>query len=69
MDFLNKPLRDLTDAELQRAYAHWDFKVRSAAHWGAALAFADSQRLQVEAEQIRRREAPRDETNPLGYDR
>lgn len=55
MHFLNKPLRDMTDGELKQAYAHWDFKIRSASHWGSAMAFADEQRTAVEAEIERRR--------------
>lgn len=51
----NRTLKDMSIEELKAEYAHWDMKVRQAATWGSAMAFADEQRKQAEAEIQRRR--------------
>ena len=50
-----KLLPDMTLEELKAEYAFWDLKVRSAAQWGSAMAFAESQRVKIEEEIARRR--------------
>lgn len=54
---LNKPYSTMTLPELKEAYAHWDLKIRSLSSWGSAMAFADSQRSQIEREIERREDA------------
>lgn len=53
-----KPLADMSVAELREEHRHWDDIVRNATQWGAALAEADKFRKAATNELARRGEQP-----------
>ncbi len=52
---MDKPLREMTDDELQAEWQKWENKVATANGWGAALSAADGFRKQAAREIQRRR--------------
>lgn len=51
---MSKAIKDLTDDELKLEWIMWDDEIKSATHWGAALAAANEFKIECERE-LRRR--------------
>ena len=62
---VDKPLHEMTDAELRADFERWDKRIREATGWGAALAAADGLR-KINIGEFRRRGLEPPETEHRG---